>query len=353
MILHSQTRIHLALLLIAPLLSGCAGVQIWLDNSGLEKTTRQILQEQLTGSPTMLRAFVDTFDLDKATHPLLDVNLTVTPLDHWVLSTSAVGPVISEKIQFPSAFHRGDETDTAVFYLYRTRPLQGGKVILWVPGMGVSNLAFHFIHRFFQEALDQGYAVAVYVPPFHLERRTPGKENGEGFFSADPLSNIKVILTMVQELRVIHNHFIRQGAVSLGGWGGSMGASALLLFASLQPLRHISVMIPVVDWTTVACDNTRFRQVTTRLKAAGYDSELLHQAYGLLSPVNYAVKVQPDHIQILYAREDQLTPEAVTLAYARKTGITQITGYARSHATILLTPSLYKEYGRFLKSLKE
>lgn len=341
------------LFLTVPLLAGCAGVQKWLDISGMDQKARQILKEPVSGTPASLRAFMDTFNLELATRPPRIIAAKVKPLDHWLLPDSKKGAVITELVQFPSALPQEGGVDTAFYYLYRTGPLQGGKTILWVPGMGVSNLAFRFTRRFFQAALDRGYAVVVYIPPFHLERRVPGRENGEGFFTADPLSNIKVILTMVRELRSIHDRLTRQGVASFGGWGGSMGASALLLFASLQPIHHACVMIPVLDWPAVVCHNPHFEPVISKLKADGYDADLLRRAYGLISPVNYAAQVQPDHIQILYAREDQLTPEAVTLEYARDKGITNITGYARSHATILLTPSLYRDYNHFLDSLPD
>ena len=351
--LRSKTKIRLALFLVLPFLVGCASVQRWIDKSSLEKTVQQILQEPLTGNPATLRAFVDTFDLEKATLPLPEAHFTIRPLDHWVLSKSTQGPITAAQIRFPSALRQGGAVDSAIFYLYRTSELREGKVILWVPGMGVSNLAFRFIRRFFQTELDQGYAVAVYVPPFHLERRVPGKENGEGFFSADPLANLDVILNMVRELRTMKDYLSQQGVKTIGGWGGSMGASALLLLASLQPFDHLCLMIPVVDWRTVACDNPSLQPVTAKLFDLGYDRALLNKAYCLLSPVNYTVQILPSRIQILYAREDQLTPEAVTLDYAQKIGVARIKGFARSHATILLTPSLYKDYEWFLKNLEK
>ena len=340
-------------LLCIPLFSGCAGIQPWLDNYGLKQTARTILGEPLSGNPENLRAFLDSAVLEVVTRPPADVGFFERPLDQWRLGRSKKGAVIATEHLFASGFSEKNKTDTARYYLYRTASLQNGKVILWVPGMGVSDFAFGFIRKFFLTALDNGYAVAVYIPPFHMERRLSGKENGYGFFGADPLSNIQVVLGMVRELRMITAHLSSQGVAAIGGWGGSMGATALLLMATFQPLDHIAIMIPVVDWVTLVCNNPHFVLGNTKLETYGYDAALLRRAYGFISPMQYSVLIDPRRLKILYARQDQLTPEAVTVAYAKKKGISLISGYDRSHSTILLTSEMYREYDRFLKSMQE
>ena len=339
--------------LIILLFAGCAGIQPWLDNYGLNQTAQTILREPITGSPENLRAFLDTAVLEVVTRPPANIPFIKKPLDHWRLGTSALGTVIASEYLFESGFSNKNRTDTARYYLYRTGPLQNGKVIIWIPGMGVSDFAFNFIRKFFLIALDNRYAVAVYIPPFHMERRLSGRANGDAFFGADPLSNIQVMLGMVRELRIITDHLSSQGVTAIGGWGGSMGATALLLMSTFRPLDHVAIMIPVVDWVTLVCNNPHFISGNKKLEANGYDADLLRRTYGFISPVNYTVLIDPHRFEILYARHDQLTPEAITVGYAKKNGFTLISGYDRSHTTILLTSEMYREYDRFLKSMQE
>ena len=123
--------------------------------------------------------------------------------------------------------------------------------ILWVPGMGVSDTAFQFIKHFFNHELAAGYNIAFYIPPFHLDRREPGKGNGEGFFTADVQSNVQVILETVRELRTMVQYLISTGVGRIAGLGGSMGAATLLLTAQTVDMDFLCLMIPVVDWETV------------------------------------------------------------------------------------------------------
>jgi hypothetical protein len=71
-----------------------------------------------------------------------------------------------------------------------------------------------------------------------------------------------------------------------------------------------------------------------------------------VSPFNYPLTIASEKVLILYAEYDQLTPSDLIRVYARKNKIKNILGYRRSHSTILLTSDMYRDYGRFLDSLK-
>jgi hypothetical protein len=87
--------------------------------------------------------------------------------------------------------------------------------------------------------------------------------------------------------------------------------------------------------------------------AAGYDRTLLEQAYRLLSPADHPLRIDPARVQILYARYDQLTPEATIRRYAADRGITAVRAYEHSHATILLAGDLDADYRAFLARVTE
>ena len=112
--------------------------------------------------------------------------------------------------------------------------------------------------------------------------------------------------------------------------------------------HHTSLMIPVLDWRTVAIEHELMAPTVEYLERAGYDRALLGNAYGLLSPVEYSLPLPPQRVQLLYARHDQLTPEALTLRFAKSRGLCAIQAYDHSHATILLAGALPRHYRDFL-----
>ncbi len=257
-----------------------------------------------------------------------------------------------EKISFPSLVRHKDGQDTAVFYLYRNKELNGRKVILWVPGIGVSDFAFRFIKKFFIEELKRDYDIVFYVPPFHMERSETGRKNSEGFFTADAARNVDIILNSVRELRTISGYLKDKGVKSIGGWGGSIGAAMLLLGSQMVALDHLCIMIPIIDWDTVFLNNFHMKKIVDRITKEGVREDLLARAYGLINPANYSLNIDPDRIHIMYAEYDQLTPSKIIVDYAKEKRISKIVSYKRSHATILLTSKLYKDCGYFLDSLK-
>ena len=341
-----------ALLLMSVLaITGCEAAQSGLDDWSLKHNETQILEQFQPGDPGQLAQFVKNFDLTTNTQPSLGIQIQTMLLDRWRLSAPSNAPLLMEKIIFPSLIRHSTGPDNAVFYLYRHGDDQPHDTILWVPGMGVSDTAFKLIKHFFNHELTAGYNIAFYIPPFHLDRREPGKGNGEGFFTADVQSNVQVIVETVRELRTMVQYLTSTGVGRIAGWGGSMGAATLLLTAQTVDMDFLCLMIPVVDWETVFFNTDTMGRLSQRLETAGFDEALLKQALALISPVNYGPGAPAARTLIQYARYDQLTPPQVIVDYAQKLGITNLFAYNRSHATILLTPDLYTEHDRFIEAV--
>ena len=334
-------------------LCGCSYIQKRMDISGLNELAADIAPDARTCSPEKLRAFTGTLSLKKDTEPSSDVRFTVSPLTKWHMKHPSGGRLIMEKVTFPSLIKHRNGPDMAAFYIYRTGELKNKKVILWIPGAGVSDLAFHFIKHFFLEGLIRDYDIVFYVPPYHMERTEPEQKNGAGLFTSNPERNISVLLNSVRELRTIISYLKQNGVTRIGGWGGSIGATTLLLTEQTEEFDHINIMIPVINLETVVLKNDHMREALAQFAKAGFSEALLEQAYAVVNPARYGLKVDPNRVQIMYAEYDQLTPVGSMLTYAGENKIKKLIAYPRSHATILLTGRLYNDYGLFLDSLED
>jgi len=322
-----------------------------MDISGLKDLATDITADFHPGSPEKLQSFVNATSLAKDTEPAATVHFSTSPLAKWYIEHPAGEKLIREKITFPSGIKHKNGFDTAVFYVYRTGELKDKKVILWVPGAGVSDFAFRFIKYFFTEAFLRDFNIVFYVPPYHLERTEAGKNNGEGLFTSDHERNITVLLNSVRELRTMISYLKGRGVTKIGGWGGSIGATMLLLAEQTEEFDHINIMIPIINWETVVFKNVYMREAIAQFEKAGFSENFLTQAYGIINPIKYKLKLNPNRAQIMYAEYDQLTPESAMVEFAQKNNIKKLIHYPRSHATILLTSKLYDDYGLFLDSL--
>jgi hypothetical protein len=337
--------------ILALCLCSCSYVQKRMDISGLKDLAADISPDINTGSPEILQAFVNTTSLKKDTEPASDIHFTINPLMKWHLQHPSGDKLIMEKITLPSMIRHKNSSDTATFYIYRTAELKDKKVILWVPGAGVSDFAFRFIKYFFFEALTRNYNIVFYVPPYHLERTEAGKKNGEGLLTPDHERNISVLLNSVRELRTIMSYLKNNGVTKIGGWGGSIGATMLLLTAQTEEFDHLNMMIPIINLDTVLFKNIYMRDAVAQFERAGFSEGLLTQAYGIVNPIKYQLKINPNRMQIMYAEYDQLTPERAMIEFAQINNIEKLIAYPRSHATMLLTSRLYEDYGLFLDLL--
>jgi hypothetical protein len=138
---------------------------------------------------------------------------------------------------------------------------------------------------------------------------------------------------------------------SIGGWGGSMGVPMLLLTEQFYSFEHLTLMIPVFDWQTVFMNRLFKKEVLPKLKKRGFTLDLLKEAFKLISPINYSLKINPDRVQILYGKYDQLNPVKTIFQYSKINGIKNVIGYDKSHATILLDGEIYDDNKKFLKSI--
>ncbi|HCL56315.1 MAG TPA: hypothetical protein DHW82_04810 [Spirochaetia bacterium] len=320
-------------------------IQKAADRYFLKKMANQVSQTEMKNSEEALEKTIQTFSLEEQTKPLYEKPIRIETLDRWLLGKK----MISKKIIFPSQIRHHDRKDEAVFYLYTHENLGKNKLLLFVPGMGVSDLAFFFLSFFFAPIVDSGYDLAVFVPPFHLDRIETGKERGEGFFTRDIEKNLFIFLESVREIRTGIQYFKNRKVEAFAGWGGSMGASMLLLASTHEKFEKLTLMIPVLDWYETLSGNEYWQNIIQDVEKSGIKKETIHKALTLISPVSYTLPIQPDKTQILYAKEDSLINEQSVLLFAEKYKIKNIIGYHKSHSTILLDYFLYQDYEDFLQ----
>jgi hypothetical protein len=114
------------------------------------------------------------------------------------------------------------------------------------------------------------------------------------------------------------------GVTKIGGWGGSIGATMLLLTEQMEEFDHLNMMIPVIDFDTVIFKNIYMLDAVAQFERAGFSESLLEQAYGVVNPVKYQLRIDPDRVQIMYSKYDKLTPENAMVEFAQKNNIKKI-----------------------------
>jgi len=327
----------------------CAAVQKYLDRTGIESECRDILKRYRAGDPAELSDYIKQFSLDRATKPFNPGILEVRSIGKWKLEIPVTYGLVQEKIFFRTSLSTLTHfNDKLVLYVYRPQVIKDRKMLLFIPGMGVSNTALFFIKNFFKEILTRGYTLVVYIPPYHLERIPPGRKAGEGFFSHDTVMNSKIITGCTSEIRSILKYFRTQGVKDISAWGGSMGASFLLLSAQYEFYSHLTVMIPVLDWNTLLLDNPGFCVLKQRLLSDGYPEKAIRNIYNKISPMHYSVITPPGQVLIMAAKYDQLTSTEVIENYRHVHNNPTIKIYDRSHSTILTDYNIYSDYAEQL-----
>jgi pimeloyl-ACP methyl ester carboxylesterase len=221
-----------------------------------------------------------------------------------------------------------------------------------LPGARVSEDAFVLLQHFFRAGLAADFDVVAWVPPHHMVRQVEGHTDGDGLFGIDLRENLRLDREMVREVRTLMDWLRRRGVSRIGLWGGSLGGSVAWLTAAVEPVDHVALMIPIVDWRTMVLLPAEMAGVGERLTALGFSSSLQAQALLAGSPVSYRVALPSTRVHLRYARFDQLTPEATTLAFARAAGIDDVVGFERSHASVLLTPAVFSDYEAFLRRMR-
>ena len=337
--------LYLFLTILITTLLSCKHLKKQIDLSGLDDMEKSILPE---ASPCSKSEAFDIFNRKDYTRfpNKTDIKLKTENATRWKFKSINGQKIQSLRLSTPSAYFN----DTLFYYFYKTEDWDGKKAILWVPGYGVSDFAFHFIKKIFYEELKQGYAILVYDLPYHLDRLKQGRKVGEGMITGNILANLNTLHFMSEELNIGYNYLQNIGAKKIGAWAGSIGASALSLLATDRKFDHICLMIPVLDWNTLIF-NPAFKEVRQKLIDSSCNELKLREAYSLVSPASYQMNISPDRVLIQYAKYDQLTPSGVVVDYAKKRNIYNIIGYKESHATILLSSSVYKDYAVFLRTM--
>jgi len=337
--------LYLFLTIILTTLLSCKHFKKQVDLSGLDDIKKSILSEVAPCSESEVLEIFNRKDYTSFLNKT-DIKLKTENGTRWTFKTIKGQKIQSYRLSTPSEYFN----DTLFFYFYKTEDWDGKKAILWVPGYGVSDFAFHFIKKIFYEELKQGYAILVYDLPYHLDRLKKGKKVGEGLITGNILTNINTLHFMSEELNIGYNYLQNIGVKKIGAWAGSIGASALSILATKRKFDHICLVIPILDWNTLISKPT-FKEVRQKLIDSSCNELMLRKAYSLVSPASYQMNISPDRILIQYAEYDQLSPFKIVVDYAKKRNIYNIIGYKESHATILLSSSVYKDYAVFLKTM--
>jgi len=337
--------LYLFITIIISALSSCVYIKKQLDLSGVDDIEKSILSEV---SPCTGIEASDIFNRKDYTTFTNKTNIILKTENgtRWKFKSIDGKKIQTFRLSTPSEYFN----DTIFYYFYKTEAWDGKKAILWVPGYGVRDFAFHFIKKIFYEELKQGYAILVYDLPYHLDRIKKGEKAGEGLITGNVLANINTLHFMSEELNIGYNYLQKIGVKKIAAWAGSIGASALSILATERKFDHICLMIPVLDWNTLIF-NPAFKEVRQKLIDSSCNELMLRKAYSLVSPASYQMNIPPDRVLIQYAEYDQLTPSKIVMDYAKKRNICNIIGYKESHATILLSSSVYKDYAVFLKTM--
>jgi len=336
------------------LLSGCVGFQERVDNNSVRDYAQSLVERYDGQSPHELMVF-----LGQAAAPWQGGgsdrpdDLTVSIGAARSVEHPQGQEIVQSTLSFTSAFSSGDETvDRAQFFIYHTgsADLSGRRAVLWLPGMGFSDLALRFVDRFFDAILEAGYVLVVYIPPYHLTRLPDDKQNSE-LLHPDVQESLSRVNAMTGEIITAYRWLESEGVATIGAWGGSIGAALAMMAGHAVDFDHLAVMIPVIDFRTLIPLHPEMNEYFARAAADGLTSDLLLAAYRTISPVAYDLPVPPERVLILAARYDQLIPLPVISAYARAHRITEFYTYSTSHATILLEGQMYERYRQWLQQL--
>ncbi len=327
--------------------SGCAYFSKKIDISSLNSINNSISKEVKPCSQAEVSAIFSRKDDYTKFSKIEEKPLTPEPGVRWELKPIDGKSIVASRLSAQSEYFN----DKIFYYFFTTKDWDGKKAILWVPGFGVSDFAFRFIRKFFYEELKRGYAVLVYVLPYHLDRRKEGKKEGEGLITGNVLTNINTLHALSSELNVGYQFLRSKGVVTIGAWAGSIGASALTILAADREFDHIALMIPILDWNTIIFHPV-FHNIRNDLRSPFCNDDTIRNAYSLVSPTSYPLNINPDRVLIQYAFFDQLTPAEKVRTYAERRNIKRVIGYRKSHASILLDSSVYEDYAKFLQDIK-
>ncbi|MDX2009901.1 MAG: hypothetical protein SFW67_06925 [Myxococcaceae bacterium] len=153
------------------LVSGCASVHVGVDVRALEGTARLVEQRATVSARPW--PFSSQPELEARTRPL-PTPAFVERLPIGARSLHVDG-LIEEQLVFRSRISlRAVESNHARLLVFRHGPLGQRPVLLWVPGLGLSELAMRLLGPLLRDAVGLGFDVVFFVPPYHLERSPRG-----------------------------------------------------------------------------------------------------------------------------------------------------------------------------------
>ena len=322
-----------------------------VDGRGITDNAAQMAQSGAHTDPQALRAAL-ALELDAASAPAADVVAGVVLRPRSATSphtaTWQLPGLQAMELRYVTQTREGEDEAVAA-YVSSRGTLGERPVELFLPGAGVSDLAFFFLKRLFRGADAAGADVVVWVPPDHLERQR-GDVAGDDLFGPDLSQNVHSQRVMVREVRTLLAALRARGVPRIGIWAGSLGASVGVLAASVDHVDHMALMIPLLDWRTLILRPPSFGPIVASLHQDGVDDALLERALLAGSPVGVQTPGLSGRGLLLYAEEDQLTPPATNLEFAERHGFIA-KGYAASHASILLVPSMYEQTTGFFRDM--
>lgn len=334
---------------LAVVLTGCAGLHQAIDVRALKGTARVAAEHGRVGAGVW--PFTDAETLDRSTTPRSPrVVVERLPIAGRSLHRTEL---IEEQLAFRSQITlHGVESNHARLYVYRRGEWGERPVLLWVPGLAVSELALVLLRPLLEDALDVGFDVVFFVPPYHLERSPAGLASGDAVLATELSDHLAVIQQGVADLRETVRFLRSKKVKQLGVFGGSLGVNLSLNAARFEsasdqpPLDFLIAMIPLVDWTALLFERPELEPVRARLATV---AEPLRALYSSLELSGFPPPLPASSISVIAAAHDQVTPAGPRERWQRAWGIERVTILERGHGTVLLGSSLRTEARRLLE----
>ena len=326
--------------------AGCGALNRTLDRRALASKARLASERAFPGD-SAAPPFRTAIELERLTRPAGVPALRKSERLAHRLDREGL---VQEEWVFDSAVHlKHPESDRAQLWVYRHGALGERPVVLWVPGLYVSEGAFRFIDRFIGDALDLGADVAFYVPPYHLGRSPVGVDSGDAVLATDFPDHLAVSAQEISDLRALVLWLRTRGVGTLGTFAGSMGANAVLRIVSWEPaFDFATLLIPLIRWDDVILGTPEMAPVRERMLASGWTPEALEEEYRALDPTPEAPQMPVARISVLYGKWDQVARVEPLQRWAEAWGVTRLRACDSGHALILLDGDVYRFYREML-----
>lgn len=327
--------------------AGCGPLNRSVDRRALEDKAAFASARSYSGdrSPP---PFETAAQLEQLTRPAM---APVVALGRGPMHRLNRADVVEEEWVFDSTVHlEHPESDRAQLWVYRHGPLGERPVVLWVPGLYVSEVAFPFIDRFIGAALDQGADVVFYVPPYHLTRTPKGFDSGDAVLATGFADHLAVSAQEISDLRASVKWLRSRGVATLGAFAGSMGANAVLRILSWEPaFDFATLLIPLLRWDELILTAPAMAPVRARLAASGWTEAELARIYQSLDVSQAVPQIPADRLSVLYGRWDQVAPAETVERWASARGVERLRVRDRGHSLMLIDFGLYGEYRELLR----